>query len=84
MRVDVEEIFGMQARRRQINTILLRDIEFYQDGVKLVFDPEAIKEFKFTGLNNLDFILTDFQNSKLVNETTKETICEFPDSPLRQ
>ena len=62
MRVDVEEIYGMECRRRQINGAKLADIEFYMNGRKLAFDPNAIDDFRFVGLSNIDFIVTAYQS----------------------
>jgi hypothetical protein len=78
MRVDVEEIYGIKARRKQINSIPLKDIEFYQDGKRIEFDKSAMDEWRFVGMSNIDFIELDFQNDYSVEERT------YPPSPLRK
>ena len=70
MRVDIEEVFGMQARRNQINREDLEDIEFYENDKKLEISKEAIEEFAYIGLNNIDFIQGAFykHEGELENE----------------
>lgn len=58
MVVNVEEVVAMQKRRREINSIPLEEIEFFKEGKPCKLPPkEIIKEFKFTGLSNIDFII---------------------------
>jgi len=60
MRVDIEKIREMQEYRGQINELDLKDIEWYEKGKKIEHSSEEIEEFKFTGLNNIDFITGNF------------------------
>lgn len=60
MRVDLEEIYDIMKRRKRINSVPLEDIEFYENGIKLDINPEIVNDFKFIGLNNIDFITTEF------------------------
>jgi len=44
-----------------INSIDLNDIQFQDENDKpIVIDQKIIDDFKFTGLSNCDFILTEF------------------------
>ena len=60
IRVNIEDIFEIQDRRRIINNFDLMDIEFYADGDPIEIDPKVKKEFEFTGLNNIDFITSNY------------------------
>jgi hypothetical protein len=55
-RVDVEHIRSLRAQLRAVNNLDLDQIEFYENGKPLKVQPEAIEDWKFTGLNNADFI----------------------------
>jgi hypothetical protein len=56
VRIDVEEIIKLQARRREINALDLKDITFYRDGKPVEIPDEAIEEWRFVGLSNIDFV----------------------------
>lgn len=60
IKVHIEEIIGMHIRKSQINSVRLDDIEFYEDGQKIDIPEKAINSFELTGLNNVDFILTNY------------------------
>lgn len=55
VRIDVEEIKALQRRRREINDIEIDDIDFYSGGKKVVIPKSSIEEWRFVGLNNIDF-----------------------------
>jgi len=58
MRVSVEEIMAMRARRKEINNTPLEDIEWTQNGEVITdITPEEIEEWRFTGLSHADFIV---------------------------
>lgn len=63
-RIDVEYVKKIQAERKRINDLELKDIEWYENGKKLDIDPEVLEEFKFTGLCNTDFIISDVYKGK--------------------
>lgn len=46
--------------RIKINRIKLEDIEFFENGMKLDIPKKTVKSFIFCGLNNIDFITSDF------------------------
>lgn len=56
MKVTIEEILEMQQRRSEINSIDIKDIEWYENGVKIEVHSESLDEWRFTGLSNTDFI----------------------------
>jgi chromosomal replication initiation ATPase DnaA len=55
MIVSIEEILELRERLREINALPLDDITFIENG-----DKTIVADFKFTGLNNCDFITTNF------------------------
>jgi hypothetical protein len=59
MRVDVEYAKHLRAELKKINAVPLDEIEWYENGKKLEIEKDLIEEWKFTGLNNVDFILID-------------------------
>ncbi len=60
MKRSVEYIRWLRDEQLKINLEQLEDIEFFEDGMKLDIPKEIIDEFGFVGLNNIDFIMTDF------------------------
>lgn len=60
IRIDIEEIFEICERRKTINKLDLADIEFCSKGIPLNIDPKVTEEFSFTGLNNIDFITSNY------------------------
>ena len=60
MRIAIEYIRWLQQERLRINKPSIQDIEFYENGMVVKIDQACVDEFEFTGLNNTDFIVTDF------------------------
>jgi hypothetical protein len=60
MKVAVEYIKWLTEERQKINKTPLEEIEFYENGMKVDVSEKMIKDFKFVGLNNIDFITSDF------------------------
>ena len=60
MRVDVEYVKKLQDERMKINNQSFENIEWYEGGKRLNIDKSIIDDFKFTGLNNTDFIISEF------------------------
>ena len=56
VKVDIENIDDLNARRKLFNSLDLRDCEFYEKGVKVEIPPEIIEKWRFMGLSNTDFI----------------------------
>lgn len=59
MRVDIEHVRKIQAERMKINKLNFDDIEWYEDGKKVKVSSKVCEDFKFTGLNNIDFITAE-------------------------
>jgi len=64
MRVNIEHVRKIQEERKKINSVPLEQIEWYKNGKKIDIDPKTIKEFQFMGLNNTDFIISNFYRYK--------------------
>ena len=58
--VSVEYVRAIMEQRANINRIDFRDIELYEKGEKLDIPEKVLSDFEFTGLNNIDFIWSDF------------------------
>ena len=52
-----EDIERIQEERSAINRLKLEDIVFTRDGVPVEYTAEEIQEWRYSGLNNMDFIL---------------------------
>lgn len=62
--VKISEIIALRERMREINSIDLNNIDFVSDNNEIVkIDDKIISEFKYTGLSNIDFIVTEFYKS---------------------
>ena len=61
MKIEISEIEKLTERLREINRLNLQDIQWIDENGKISsISPELIDEFKFTGLNNVDFIMSGF------------------------
>lgn len=72
MKVDIEEVLKHYNRRREINKQPLEDISFYYNGVKLTILEELINKWRFTGLNNVDFILQEIDPTSIIEENIEQ------------
>ncbi len=69
MQIAIEYVKWLAEERAKINRAKLEDIEIFEKGMKLDIPSKVIDDFKFTGLANIDFILSDFYKGKeLTNE----------------
>ena len=68
MTIEIEEILRLKERLREINDQDLNHITFTENGQKLEINPKHIDEFLFTGLNNVDFITTEFYKHGFEND----------------
>ena len=55
-----EYIHWLIEERARINRADLEDIEFFEHGMKLDIPEKVYDDFESTGLNNIDFISSDF------------------------
>lgn len=60
MRVDCEKVRALKDELREINQTPFDELEFYENGVKIDIENKIRESFKFTGLNNTDFVSTEF------------------------
>lgn len=76
MNLDIETVRMVDAIRKQINSVPLKDIHLYKKGKRVYINRRAREEFEFTGLNNWDFFsdnlrITIIKGYKLIED--KET-----------
>lgn len=64
MRIDIEKIQVLQEELRAFNRLLLDEIKFYENGKPMNIPSSIIEKFKFTGLNNSDFVDMQFWNEQ--------------------
>ncbi len=60
MKVDIERLHQLKAELNKINSVDIEDIDFYEGGEKIEISLERIGKWRFIGLNNAEFITTDF------------------------
>ena len=65
MRVNIERLLALKKELNEINFQHLEDIEWCFDGELVEIPEKNIEEWKFIGLNNVDFITTGFYKEKL-------------------
>ena len=59
--VKISEIIELKNRIKEINSLDLNDIDFISDDGSIVkIDKNIISDFRYTGLNNIEFIYTGF------------------------
>lgn len=56
MKVEIEELRAIFKKLEEIDSIPLKDIEFFENGEKLNIPKINFEKFKFMGLINHDFI----------------------------
>lgn len=59
MRVDVEHVLKIMDEWRRLNSLDPKDVELYENGVKLKVSEKVIEEWKFVGLGFMGFIETE-------------------------
>lgn len=62
MKIAIEYVQWLTEERAKINRESLGNIELFENGMKLDISQKVIDDFDFTGLSNVDFILSDFRN----------------------
>jgi hypothetical protein len=58
IKVSVEEVRELLNRIMSINALELEEIVWTERGIELNISQRALENFEFTGLNNIDFIMT--------------------------
>jgi hypothetical protein len=59
-RVDIEKIKAAQDVINAFNHLALNEVEFFENGEQVQIPDGVIDEYRFTGLNNRDFITMGF------------------------
>lgn len=79
MKINIEDIKKHIEFRKKINcNIELDEIEFYEKGKKIEISKKVIKEWNYTGLNNIDFISTlAYKQNPSEKSTPTNDILEF-------
>jgi len=67
--IAVEYVKWLMEEKSKINRVALSDLEIFENGMKLDIPKKVIDEFDFTGLCNVDFILSDFRD-RVEDEST--------------
>ena len=82
--VDINKLREIHAELMKYEKFELNDCIFVEDGKQIEVDPKLIRDFRFTGLNNRDFILSDFYKSEgFVTEGEKWKQRAILDSKLK-
>jgi hypothetical protein len=58
--IKIEDVEAWADFRCRVNSVPLESIVWTKRGVAIEVDLKAVEEFKFTGLNNIDFVLCEF------------------------
>jgi len=65
MTVSILEIFELKTRINEINRTNLSDITFTDEfGKPIIMNKTLIEDWRFIGMNNVDFIMTGFYKEK--------------------
>lgn len=56
MQVHVEKVLDLKRQLREINSIDLKEITWLKNGKKIEVPINDIEDFRFTGLNNTEFV----------------------------
>lgn len=54
--LDVNKIRELKRQINEVNMLLLDDCEFVEDGKPVTICPKVLEEWRFTGMNNVDFV----------------------------
>ena len=65
MKVNIEDLLALKKELNEINFQHLEDIEWDLDGELVEIPEKNIEEWKYIGLNNVDFITTEFYKEEL-------------------
>jgi len=63
MKIAIEYVEWLMEEKSKINRVALGDLEIFENGMKLDIPQKVIDDFDFTGLSNVDFILSDFREN---------------------
>jgi len=60
MIVDIDLLKERKKQSDMINSVDLDEIQFYENGERVEISDEILAKWKYIGLNNTDFITSDF------------------------
>lgn len=58
--IDIEEVLKLLQKKQFINLLPFEKIQWFQNGKRIRLTEEEIKEWKFIGLTNTDWVRTHF------------------------
>ncbi len=69
VQIHLTELFNFHTRQLEINSLKLESIDFLDDSSKKIeIDQQIIKDFKFTNLTIVEFIVTGFYKTGFDNK----------------
>lgn len=66
MYIDIDYLLNLKRQIDNINKEDLNDLIFYENGKKIKIDNKILKQWKYIGLNNFDFITSKFYKDGFV------------------
>lgn len=63
-RVDIEHLEWIFSVLKEIDKIPFEDIDWYQEDKPLIVSEQVVKDWKFIGLNNTDFVEFEIYKEK--------------------
>ena len=54
--IDIDWLLRLCDQRADVNSLKLEDIRWMREGKEVQIAPKLVEDFKFLGLNNVDFI----------------------------
>ncbi len=69
MKIRISEIIKLEKRRKKINSFKFDELIFIDDNERpILIDAKIMEEWKFIGLNNADFITTEFYKNGFIKD----------------
>lgn len=56
MQVHIEKVLDLKRQLREINSVPIKEIIWLKNGNKIEYLQQDLEDFRFTGLNNTDFV----------------------------
>lgn len=56
MQVHIEKVLDLKRQLREINSVPIKEIIWLKNGSKIEYLQQDLEDFRFTGLNNTDFV----------------------------
>lgn len=77
VRISIEEINEAKKILNRINNYSIEDIIFTENGKDIEINKENYEQFKFSGLNNVDFIWHDLYKLKNIKFASMEEVNNY-------